>query len=139
MSSSVIQGTFFFLLLCFIRLSSQRFPVSGRYWCPATPLIVRHAPTLKPRGLDLTEFPAPGNWKLDLSVSFLSPLDGSLTLRTPPGGEAEDDVNRGRAEVEAGGMIPLRTVVTPNEVLGGRLLTITVQSGVFLHRHGLGV
>ena len=113
--------------------------MSGRYWCPATPLIVRHAPTLKPRGLDLTEFPAPGNWKLDLSVPFLSSLDGSLTLRTPPGGEAEDDVNRGRAEVEAGGMIPLRTVVTPDEVLGGRLLTITVQSGVFLHRRGLGV
>ena len=72
-------------------------------------------------------------------MPFLSPLDGSLTLGTPPGGEAEDDVNRGRAEVEAGGMIPLRTVVTPDQVFRGRLLTVTVQSGVFHHRHGLGV
>ena len=66
------------------------------------------------------------------------PLDAPLTLWTPPGGEAEDDVNRGRTEVEAGGMIPLRTVVTPDQVLGGRLLTITVESGVFHQRHSLG-
>ena len=45
-------------------------------------------------------------------MSLLPPLDAFLTFRTPPGGEAEDDVYRSWAEVKAGGMIPLRTVIT---------------------------
>ena len=67
-------------------------------------------------------------------MSLLSPPDALLTLGAPPGGEAEDDVNRGWTEVEAGRMIPLRTVVTTNKVLGGRLLTVAVETGVFHKR-----
>ena len=50
-----------------------------------------------------------------------------LTLRTPPGGELEDGLETLLGKVETGGMVPLRTVVTSQQVLGARLLTVAVE------------
>ena len=90
-------------------------------------LIVLEAPALQPAGLDFTELTALRYRELQLAVAELHLVLPGLTLRAPPGGQLEDGADTGGGEVQTVWVVPLRAVVTPYQVLRGRLSAVTVQ------------